>query len=78
MRANQKSEPRAEALKYTVKSLPVKDWEMGVSCAPSALDPAGSAHMPIKNCFFVCYHPVGLVDASFTGFQSKVFWGSVP
>lgn len=78
MRANQRSEPQAEALKYIMKSLPVKDWEMGVLCALSALGPAESAHMPIKNCFFVCYHPVGLVHASPIGFQSKVFWGSVP
>ena len=28
------------------------------------------SHMPIKNCFFVCYGPVGLMDPSPAGFQS--------
>lgn len=34
--------------------------------------------MPIKNCFFVCYGPVGLMDTSSAGFQSQVFQGPIP
>lgn len=32
-----------------------------------------SANAPIKNCFFIFYSPMVL-----TGFQSQVFWGSIP
>ena len=30
---------------------------------------------PFNNCFFVCYSPVGLMNASPTDFQSYVIWG---
>ena len=52
--------------------------------APSRLSPGGiaaaSAHMlmPIRNCFFVCYGSVGLVNANPGGYQSQVIWGPVP
>lgn len=42
--------------------------------APSALIPAGIAvvktHIPIKNCFLVCYIPERLMNASSAGFVS--------
>ena len=31
-----------------------------------------------KNCFFLCYSPVGLVNASSVGYQSWVIWGPIP
>lgn len=38
----------------------------------------GSPSKPIKNCFYVCYSLVGLMDTSPFGFQSWVLWGLVP
>lgn len=32
----------------------------------------------VKKHFFVCYSLVGLLDTSSIGFQSSVFWGSIP
>ena len=34
--------------------------------------------MPVKKCSFVCYSPVGLVNASPIGHQSQTIWVSVP
>ena len=33
---------------------------------------------PIKNCFLVCYSPVGLVNTSPTGYQRQVIQGPPP
>lgn len=49
--------------------------------APSALIPGGIAVVsngaPIKNCFFVYYSSVGLVNVIPVGFQSQLFLGPI-
>lgn len=37
-----------------------------------------SACVSAKNCFFVCYSQMGLIDRSPVGFQSQVFLGPIP
>ena len=52
--------------------------------APSVLSPSGIATASacvltyVKNCFFVCFSLVCLVDTSPLGFQRYVFWGPIP
>ena len=55
---------------------------MSVLYAISVLDPVWIALMslnePFKNCFFICYNLVSLIDTSLSDFQSLVFWGPIP
>lgn len=37
-----------------------------------------NAYAPINNWFFVCSSPVGLMNASFIGFQSLIIQGFIP
>ena len=55
---------------------------MGVLVCLLYAEPCGDSHIsphkPIKNCFFIFYNLVILVDTSPIDFQSLVFQGSVP
>lgn len=72
--ANQKSDPQTAACEVcSPASSGEKLQEVDFAPAPSVLSPVGTAAAacrPIKSAFFVCCSPVGLVNASFIGFQS--------
>ena len=62
--------------KYVVKPLPGRNWEMGIFSCSSVLGLGvllqGRPAVPIKNLFFVCYSPVGVINASSVCYQSHV------
>ena len=49
---------------------------------PSALgrgvQQSGDAPVPIKNCLFVCYSPMELMNASLISYQSQAIQGPIP
>ena len=73
---------RQRLVKYAVKPLPEKDWEMGIFICSLCTEPWGERHSEcsraVNNCFFVCYSAMGLMNASPIGFQSYVIWEPVP
>lgn len=69
---------RQQLLKFANRAFSEKDREMDVSiCSvyamPWVIDWLSSCELT-KNCVFVCYALVGLIDACPAGFQSLVFW----
>lgn len=71
---------RLQLVKYTVKPPGGKDWEWIFACSLCTelwgLVKA-IACLPVKNCFFVSFSLMGLVDASPVCFQSLVFYRPV-
>ena len=64
---------RQQLVKYTLRLLSGKDWEMGTFVcyvlSPGRM-PVGSAGALVNNSYFVCYGSVGLMNTSLVGFQS--------
>lgn len=66
-RQRRSESPQAGACKVAVKSLPEKDQEMGMFACSLYADLEGTAEevleCPFRNCFFVSYGLVGLMNA---------------
>ena len=66
--------------KFVAKLLPGRSQQVGVipvSCSRGVGERKEGAPVLIKSCFFVCYGPVGLMNASPSGYQSQVIQSSV-
>ena len=75
MEADRKLDPWVAARKVYSKLFLGTNWEMSVFACSCALDPIqgiGVFLLPINNYCFVCYSPVGLINASPTSSQSQV------
>lgn len=72
-----KPDPLAQLGRDVVKPLPTRNWEMGVFFhVLFALGPdvyrQGGIPVPIKISLFNCYHLVGLMNGSSSGYQNQV------
>ena len=66
--------------KYVVRLLPGRSQQVGVfpvSCSRGVGERKAGAPVLIKSCFSVCYSPVGLMNASPSGYQSQVIQSAV-